>query len=95
MTAALTGPIAREIHRRLTEAFQPTRLLVRDDSESHRGHGGHNAESGESHFTVEVESAAFAGMTRLSRQRAINAVLADLLVERVHALAIKARASGE
>ncbi len=95
MTQALTGPIAREIHCRLTEALQPTQLLVRDDSESHRGHGGYNQESGESHFTVEIEAPMFAGLTRVQRQRAVNAALSDLLVERVHALAIKARAPGE
>src|SRR5690606_38062040 len=60
MTDQFTGPIAAEIHQRLTAALSPTRLVVRDDSERHRGHGGHNAESGESHFTVEIEAEAFA-----------------------------------
>jgi BolA protein len=95
MSAHLTGPIALEITRRLTEALAPTHLQVIDDSEKHRGHGGYNRESGESHFTVEIESPNFAGMSRVGRQRAVNHALADLLVERVHALAIKARAPGE
>jgi BolA protein len=95
MSEQITGPIAAEIHARLTSALQPTRLVVRDDSEKHRGHGGYNRESGESHFTVEVESPSFAGQSRLARQRAVNAALAELLVERVHALAIVARAPGE
>jgi BolA protein len=95
MSAHLTGPIASEITRRLTEALAPTHLQVIDDSEKHRGHGGYNAESGESHFTVEIESPAFAGLSRVARQRAVNHALGDLLVERVHALAIRARAPGE
>lgn len=95
MSTHLTGPIAAEITRRLTESLGPTHLQVIDDSEKHRGHGGYNPESGESHFTVEIESPAFAGMNRLARQRAINRALADLLEERVHALAIKATAPGE
>jgi BolA protein len=95
MSAHLTGPVASEITRRLTAALGPTHLQVIDDSEKHRGHGGYNAESGESHFTVEIESPAFAGMSRVQRQRAVNHALADLLEERVHALAIKARAPGE
>lgn len=95
MTDEFTGPIAAEIHARLTAALSPTRLLVRDDSERHRGHGGYNGEGGESHFSVEVEAAAFAGQSRLARQRAVNAALKDLLAERVHALAIVARAPGE
>jgi BolA protein len=44
---------------------------------------------------VEVESAAFAGLNRVARQRLVNQALAELLAERVHALAIKASAPGE
>jgi BolA protein len=95
MSEAVTGPVAAEITRRLTEALGPTHLQVIDDSEKHRGHGGYNAHGGESHFTVKIESPAFAGMTRVARQRAVNHALGDLLVERVHALAIRARAPGE
>ncbi len=95
MSEHLTGPIASEISKRLTEALSPTYLQVIDDSEKHRGHGGYNPDGGESHFTVEIESPAFAGLSRVARQRAVNHTLADLLVERVHALAIKARAPGE
>ena len=51
--------------------------------------------SGESHFTVVIESAAFAGQTRLQRQRAVIAALGDIPGQRVHALAIRARAPGE
>ena len=94
MQDQFTGPVAAEITTRLTRALHPTHLVVRDDSEMHRGHAGHD-ERGESHFTVEIVSAAFAGQSRVARQRAVNAALADLLVERVHALAIKAKAPGE
>jgi BolA protein len=94
MSDHLTGPIAAEITKRLTEALSPTQLQVIDDSEKHRGHAGHD-ERGESHFTVEIVAPAFAGMNRLQRQRAVNTALAELLAERVHALAIKARAPGE
>jgi BolA protein len=38
---------------------------------------------------------AFAGMNRVARQRAVNSALRDLLEDRVHALAIRARAPGE
>jgi BolA protein len=95
MQTGLTGPVAAEITRRLTQALDPTQLRVTDDSEKHRGHGGHNPDGGESHFTVEIETPRFAGMSRVQRQRAVNDALRDLLVERVHALAIKARAPGE
>jgi BolA protein len=88
------GPVAAEIEKRLTEALAPDWLEVVDDSERHRGHAGHDPR-GESHFTVTVVSAAFAGQSRVARQRMVNAALADLLRDRVHALAIRAKAPGE
>ena len=94
MSAALTGSVAAEIEQRLRAALAPTRLEVINDSARHSGHAGDDG-SGESHFTVEIESPLFAGMSRLERQRAVNAALGDLMRQRVHALAIRARASGE
>jgi BolA protein len=94
MRSDLTGPVAAEIVRLLEEALDPIHLVVNDDSERHRGHGGYNP-AGESHFTVEIVATRFAGMNRVERQRAVNAALGDLLKERVHALAIRAKAPGE
>ena len=88
------GPVAREMHRRLTHALSPTKLELIDDSEKHRGHGGYNP-AGESHFTLIVEAPGFAGKSRVERQRMVHAALGDLLDERVHALSIRARAPGE
>jgi BolA protein len=94
MSDRLSETVASQITRRLTDALAPTHLEVVDDSEQHRGHAGHDPR-GESHFTVRIESPVFAGKTRIERQRAVNAALADLLADRVHALVIKARAPGE
>jgi BolA protein len=91
---AMTGPLAHEITTRLTAAFTPDHLDVINDSDSHHGHAGHDG-SGESHFTVVIECAAFAGQSRLQRQRMVIAALGDIPGQRVHALAIKARAPGE
>jgi BolA family transcriptional regulator, general stress-responsive regulator len=90
MNTKAKGPIEAEIIERLTAALSPTRLIVSNDSANHAGHMGDNG-SGESHFSVEVECAAFAGLNRVARQRAVNTALGDLLSSgRVHALAIKA-----
>jgi BolA family transcriptional regulator, general stress-responsive regulator len=88
------GPAQIEMEELLTAAFSPTRLAVINDSASHHGHSGDDG-SGESHFTVEIESAAFAGVSRVMRQRMVNNALGDIPGKRVHALAIRARAPGE
>jgi BolA protein len=88
------GPITEAITRKLTHAFQPTRLEVVDDSERHRGHAGHR-EGGESHFNVLIEAPAFAGVPRVMRQRRVYAALAEELAGPVHALSLKAVAPGE
>ena len=90
----MTGTLAAEIERLLAAAFAPTHLAVINDSARHHGHSGDDG-SGESHFSVEIESAAFAGVSRLERQRMVNRALGDIPGQRVHALAIKARAPGE
>ena len=90
----MMGPIAQEIRRLLEAAFAPSRLEVINDSDQHHGHAGHDG-SGESHFTVVIESVAFAGKNRLERQRMVNRALGDIPGQRVHALAIKAKAPGE
>ena len=94
MTNDTKGPVATAIEQRLTDALAPVQLSVLNDSAKHRGHIGDDG-TGESHFTVEIESAAFAGQSRVARQRMVNNALADLLRDHIHALAIRATAPGE
>lgn len=98
MTDTATGPAAHVVEQaitdRLTIALAPSHLEVHNDSALHRGHMGDDG-SGESHFRVVIESAAFAGQSRVARQRLVNRALADLLADRIHALGIVARAPGE
>ena len=81
--------VAEEMRVLLTEAFAPARLAIINDSAKHSGHMGDDG-SGESHFTIEIDAAAFAAMNRLGRQRAVIAALGDIVGQRVHAVAIKA-----
>ena len=94
MSVSETGPVAAEMLRRLNSALSPTRIALTDDSEQHRGHGGYNP-AGESHFGLDIESPAFAGKSRVERQRLVYSALGDLMKERVHALSIRASAPGE
>ena len=94
MPEAATGPVAREMIKQLTAALSPTRLDLEDQSHEHIGHAGHDPR-GESHFMLIIESPAFAGLSRVERQRKVYAALGELMRERVHALTIRASAPGE
>jgi BolA protein len=80
--------VAATIESKLTAALQPTRVRVIDESELHKGHAGHRP-GGQSHFRVEIVSAAFDGQSRIARQRRVYEILADELKAGVHALALK------
>lgn len=79
--------VADRIRAKLTAALQPTRLVIRDDSHRHAGHAGARPE-GETHFHVEIVSAAFAGAGRVARQRRVYALLAEEMAGPIHALAL-------
>lgn len=89
-----TRPVVDQIRDRLVAALSPTALTVSNDSAQHSGHLGDDG-TGESHFSVAVESVSFVGQSRVQRQRLVNRALADLLRDRIHALAISAKAPGE
>ena len=82
------------ITNKLREAFSPESLDVADESHLHEGHAGHRP-GGETHFRVDIVSAAFEGKSRIERHRMVNATLASELAGGVHALAIRAAAPGE
>ena len=79
--------IAQEIEEKLRAGLHPVQIEIINDSHKHRGHAGDNG-SGESHFTVKVVAAAFAGQSRVTRQRAVYKLLQDELEGPVHALAL-------
>ncbi len=85
------GEVRDRIEARLQEVFDPTQLQVKDDSHLHAGHAGARPE-GESHFTVEIESPRFTGMTRVAMHRLVNDALRQELEGPIHALVIRARA---
>jgi len=74
-----------QITEKLTAALAPTEILVRDDSEGHRGHAGFQ-EGGESHFFVRLRSPALAGLSRIQRHRKVHAALGKDLMGQIHAL---------
>lgn len=79
--------VAARIRAKLTAGLSPQRLEVIDESSCHAGHAGARPE-GETHFRVEIVSAAFEGQPRLVRQRRVHEILADELKGGVHALSL-------
>ncbi len=86
--------VADTIREKLTTAFAPTALTILDESHLHAGHAGHDRR-GESHFAVAMNASAFAGKSRVERQRMVYAVLANELSARVHALRLRLASTDE
>ncbi len=82
-----------QIRTELEKSFQPTELLIKDQSHLHAGHEG--AKDGKGHFDVTIVSEAFAGENRVSRHRMVYDALGKLLETDIHALRIKAFAPSE
>lgn len=95
-----SAPLSRADRLRviLTGAFAPTDLVVQDDSHLHAGHAGAQA-GGQSHYSVLIVSAAFQGVTRVARSRAVHDVLAAEFGQAgqggMHALSLTLRTPAE
>jgi BolA family transcriptional regulator, general stress-responsive regulator len=87
-------PVATAMRRKLEAALAPSMLEIDDDSAKHAGHVGARA-GGESHFNVRIVSVAFAGKSRVDRQRLVHGILAEELAGPVHALALSLKAPAE
>ena len=80
--------VAETIREKLTSAFAPAELSVEDESAKHAGHSGARP-GGETHFSVQVVSDAFAGVSRVERQRRVYAALAqEMKPDGIHALSL-------
>lgn len=71
------------IEQKLLSAFDPVFLEVVNESHLHNV-----APGSESHFKVVIVTKAFDGLRLLQRHRAVNAVVAVELAEKIHALAL-------
>ncbi len=76
------------IRKELEENFQPTELLIKDQSHLHAGHEG--AKDGKGHFDVTIVSPVFDGKNRVQRHRMVYDALCKLIETDIHALRIKA-----
>ena len=81
------------IRLELEKNFQPSELLVKDQSHLHAGHEG--ARDGKGHFDVTIVSPDFDGVSRVQRHRMVYDALSQLIETDIHALRIKALAPSE
>jgi len=81
------------IEEKLTEAFSPAMLQVKDQSHLHAGHEG--AKSGGGHFDVRIVSEAFQGQRPLQRHRMVFDALGAMMETEIHALRITAKTPDE
>lgn len=73
------------IRQKLSAALTPVYMDISDDSAQHLGHAGSKPE-GETHFSLKIVSPLFEGLTSLARHRLIYAILAEEMVNPIHAL---------
>jgi BolA protein len=84
--------VADKLKEKLT-VLHPSVLKITDDSALHAGHAGNPDGKGQTHFTVEITSDAFAGKSRLERQRIVMDLIQPLWAETtLHAISVKATA---
>jgi BolA protein len=86
--------VADKIRSKLSAALAPVTLEIKDESDLHSGHSGWR-EGGETHFKVDIVSAAFEGMARVQRHRHVYEILSDELDGPVHALSLTTHTPGE
>lgn len=76
-----------KIRVKLEEKFNPSNLLVENQSYLHKGHAGDDG-SGESHFHIQIQAHDFSKLSRIEAQRAIYNALSEEMPH-IHALSIK------
>ncbi len=85
---------AQRIRQAIEAGLSPQRLEIVDDSGRHAGHAGARPD-GETHYAVTVVAAAFAGISRVNRQRMVYDLLADEFRSGLHALQLTTLAPNE
>ena len=89
-------PMYNTIMSTLITILKPTSITLTDNSDQHAGHAGSKgwAESGESHFALNIVAEAFDGLSLVKRHQLIYMLLGETM-EKIHALEIKAKSPEE
>ncbi|WP_135212869.1 BolA family protein [Vitreimonas flagellata] len=78
---------ADRIEKLLAAQFAPHEFVLEDDSRKHAGHAGARP-GGETHYRLRLVSVAFAGLSRVARQRLVYDALREEFDTGLHALSL-------
>jgi BolA protein len=78
---------AKRMETLLNAQFAPQSLLVEDQSAMHAGHAGARP-GGQTHYRLMLVSQAFAGLSRVERQRLVYQSLREEFDTGLHALSL-------
>jgi BolA family transcriptional regulator, general stress-responsive regulator len=78
----------------LTAQFAPQKIVIEDQSELHAGHAGAQP-GGQTHYRLTLVSTAFAGLSRVARQRLVYQALREEFETGLHALSLDLKTPSE
>ncbi|PWY77053.1 bola-like protein [Aspergillus heteromorphus CBS 117.55] len=93
-TASSTTPVEDLIRDKITTTFNPTTLIIRNDSHLHAHHNAmRGSTSRETHFHVTVTSPLFQSKPQPARHRMVYALLKEEMSREggIHALQLRTR----
>ncbi|KAJ6018249.1 BolA-like protein [Penicillium sp. IBT 35674x] len=95
---ASTTPMEDLMRDKITHAFTPSTLIIRNDSHKHAHHAAmQGATSKETHFHVTITSDSFESKMQPARHRMVYALLKDEMSQEggIHALQLKTKTPAE
>ncbi|KAG2010723.1 hypothetical protein GB937_007692 [Aspergillus fischeri] len=98
MSSTSTTPMEDTIREKITAAFSPSTLIIRNDSHLHAHHAPmQGVTSKETHFHVTITSSAFQSKMQPARHRMVYSLLKDEMSREggIHALQLRTRTPEE
>ncbi|KAF7125298.1 hypothetical protein CNMCM5793_001476 [Aspergillus hiratsukae] len=98
MSSTSTTSMEDTIREKITTAFSPSTLIIRNDSHLHAHHAAmKGVASRETHFHVTITSSAFQSKMQAARHRMVYALLKDEMSRDggIHALQLRTRTPEE
>ena len=75
------------LEKLLTENLNPSKLIIINESYLHNGHG-HDGSEGSSHFSIQIASPLFEGLSLVKKHRLVNAALKPAFESGLHSAKI-------